>query len=281
MTYVIFNADDFGRSPTINAAVERAHREGVLTSASLMVSGAALEEAIALAQRNPTLAVGLHLVMVSGRAVMPPRDIPHLVDSQGNFPPDPFTAGLRYASSPTVRRELRREIEAQFERFAATGLPLAHVDGHLHLHMHPFVLGWVLDLAEQYGARGIRLPRDDLWFSLSHDRRGASVKVAWALAFGVLTRWALRCLRGRHLVVTERVYGLMQTGQMEEAYVLKVLHSLRVSSAELYFHPDTAPQAEPLGPNPTDLAVLLSPTVRQVVQERGMQLATYLTLPQG
>ncbi len=281
MTYVIFNADDFGRSPTINAAVERAHREGVLTSASLMVSGAALEEAIVLARRNPTLAVGLHLVMVSGKAVLPPKDIPHLVDDQGNFPPDPFVVGLRYTFSPTVRRELHRELVAQFERFAATGLPLAHVDGHLHLHMHPFVLGWVLDLAEQYGARGIRLPRDDLGLSLSYNRHGASVKAAWALAFGVLARWAQRRLQHRRLAVTERVYGLMQTGQMEEAYVLKVLRSLHTSSAELYFHPDTAPQAEPLGPNPTDLATLLSPVVRQVIQERGMQLATYLTLPQG
>lgn len=281
MTYLILNADDFGRSPTINAAVEHAHREGVLTSASLMVSGAAQEEAVALARRNPALAVGLHLVMVNGRAVLPPRDIPHLVDSQGNFPRSPFVAGLRYAFSPVARRELARELAAQFERFAATGLRLAHVDSHLHLHMHPFVLGWVLDLAEQYGAHGIRLSRDDLWLSLSYDRRSAATKAAWALVFGLLTRQALRHLQGRKLAVAERVYGLMQTGQMSETYVLRVLHTLHVRSAELYFHPDAAPQTEPLGPNPDDLATLLSPAVQRVIRERRMQLATYPTLSQG
>jgi hypothetical protein len=85
-------------------------------------------------------------------------------------------------------------------------------------------------------------------------------------------------LRDYDLAVTHRVYGLMQSGQMQEAYVVRLLHHLKVPTAELYFHPATVAGGEDLGPNPGDLATLLSPTVRQIIQEREMRLATYPTL---
>lgn len=101
---VILNADDFGRSAAINAAVMQSHREGVLTSASLMVAGDAVEEAVALARETPTLAIGLHVVVVAGRAVLPPNEIPHLVDGRGWFPRDPVRTGLRYFLRDRARR---------------------------------------------------------------------------------------------------------------------------------------------------------------------------------
>jgi hopanoid biosynthesis associated protein HpnK len=277
-TAIILNADDFGHSASVNAAVMRAHREGLLTSASLMVAGEAVEEAVALARETPTLAVGLHVVVAGGQAALPRRDISHVVDGRGCFPNDPLRLGLRYFLSGTAQQELSRELTAQFDRFAATGLPLTHVDSHLHMHMHPTVFNLLLPLAEQYGAKGLRLPRDDLWLSLCYDRRRAGTKAAWATVFGLLSRWCLGRLRDCHLAVTQRVYGLMQSGQMQEAYVVKLLRCLKVPTAELYFHPATVAGGEDLGPNPGDLATLLSPTVRQVIQERGMRLATYPTL---
>jgi hopanoid biosynthesis associated protein HpnK len=278
---IILNADDFGRSPSINEAVILAHREGVLTSASLMVTGEAADEAVALARATPTLAVGLHVVLAQGRAALSAREIPHLVDSRGRFSDDPVRAGLRYFLSRAAQEELGRELAAQFERFAATGLPLSHVDSHLHFHMHPTVFRLLVPLAERYGACGLRLPRDDLRLALAYDRRRMLTKVAWALTYGLLGRWNLRYLRRCHLVVTHRVYGLMQTGQMQEAYVVPLLRRLHEPTAELYFHPATTPGDEALGPNPGDLATLLSPAVRQVIQERGLSLATYPTLAAG
>ncbi len=275
---IIVNADDFGRSASINAAIRRAHREGVLTSASLMVTGEAVEEAVAWARETPSLAVGLHVVVADGQAALPAREIPHLVDGDGRFPKDAVRAGLRYFLSRTAQEELARELAAQFARFAATGLPLSHVDGHLHMHVHPTVFNLLLPLAERYGAGGIRLPRDDLRLALAYDRSHLGTKVAWAIAFGLLGRWCWRRLRGRDLVITARVYGLLQTGNMQEAYVVRVLRQLRAPTAELYFHPDTAPGGEVLGPNPGDLATLLSPAVRQAIRQRGLCLATYPAL---
>jgi hopanoid biosynthesis associated protein HpnK len=286
MPQIILNADDFGRSASINAAVIRAHREGVLTSTSLMVAGDAAAEAIALARATPTLAVGLHLVVECGQAVLPHKEIPHLVDGHGRFPNDPTRTGLRYFLSRTVQRELAREMAAQFDRFAAAGLPFSHVDSHLHTHVNPVIFDLLLPLAESYAAAGLRLPRDDLRLALSYDRGQAGLKIAWAVVFGLLGRRHRRALAarakgtptGHHLVVTDRVYGLMQTGQMHEAYVVHLLRRLDVPTAELYFHPAVEQGDEPLGPNPGDLATLLSPAVRRTIQERNLRLTTYPAL---
>lgn len=272
---IVVNGDDFGRTASINAAIIQAHREGILTSTSLMVAEEALDEAVVLARANPTLAVGLHLVAANGRAVLPPAQIPHIVDVRGRFPDSAVQAGLRYVVSATARQELAREMEAQFARFAATGLPLSHVDGHLHFHVHPIVFNLLLPLAERYGARGLRLPRDDFWLAMRYNRQGAALKATWAAIYALLCRWCLRRLRGSRLTVTDRMYGLMQTGQMTEGYVLRVLRQLPVPTAELYFHPSTVPLEEELGPNPGDLATLLSPAVRQAIQEGGIELANY------
>jgi hopanoid biosynthesis associated protein HpnK len=275
---IILNADDFGRSPAINAAVRQAHRAGALTSASLMVAGDACDEAVALAHALPTLAVGLHLIISGGRAVLRPCQIPRLVDADGCFPDDPLRLGLRYTFDRVARRELAAEIAAQFERFAATGLPLSHVDGHQHLHVHPVVFSLLLPLARRYGASGVRVPADDLWLALRHDRRGIGAKIGWAVGLGLVGGWCARRARASGLAVADRVYGVLQSGQMTEGYVVKALGELQAPTAELYFHPSLESLGEVLGPNPDDLAALLSPTVRRVIGERGLRLATYAML---
>jgi hopanoid biosynthesis associated protein HpnK len=243
-----------------------------------MVAGEAAGEAISLARATPTLAVGLHVVVIGERSCLPPSEIPHLVDRRGFFSDDAVRAGLRYFFSQTAQKELARELEAQFDRFASTGLPLSHVNGHAHMHMHPTVFTLILSLAEQYGASGIRLLQDDLKLALGYARQGWGTKTAWAIAFGLLCRWGSRRLRRYRLTATDRVYGLYQTGAMQEDYVVRLLRQVDVRTAELYFHPTIDPVGESLGPNSGDLAALLSPAVRQVIQERGIRLATYATL---
>ena len=211
---IIVNADDFGASASINTAILQAHRQGILTSASLMVTGDAAAEAVEIARQAPTLAVGLHLVVAGGKAALPPEWNPHIVDANGLFPSDPLVAGLRYFFSRTAQTELAAEMEAQFERFAATGLALSHVDGHMHMHMHPTVLRLLIRLAEEHGAQGLRLPRDDFWLSVRHDRQRAGLKAVWAIVFGLLARHGVKQLEGHPLKVAHRVYGFMQTGQM-------------------------------------------------------------------
>src|SRR5512146_2453166 len=93
---LIVNADDFGGSADINQAIIRAHREGILTSASLMVNEPAVDEAVALARENPRLGVGLHLTFLFGRSALPPKEIPGLVNARGEFGRNPPSAGFRF-----------------------------------------------------------------------------------------------------------------------------------------------------------------------------------------
>jgi hopanoid biosynthesis associated protein HpnK len=281
MVQIIVSADDFGASSSINAAILQAHRQGILTSASLIVTGDAAAEAVAIARQAPALAVGLHVVVAGGKAALPPARIPHIVDPNGIFPGDPLVAGLRYFFRSTAQTELAAEMEAQFERFAATGLPLSHVDSHMHMHMHPTVFRLLLPLAEEHGAQGLRLPRDDFWLSVRYDRQRAGLKAVWAIVFGLLARHGVRQLDGHPLKVAHRVYGLMQTGQMREGYVVGLLRDMQLPTAELYFHPSMRIEDGALGPNPSDLATLLSPAVRDVIRARGLCLATYPALTPG
>ena len=123
---LVVNADDFGRSASINEAVIQAHQDGILTSASLMVNEPALEEAVALARKNPRLGVGLHLALSHGHSILPPEKIPGLVNSSGEFSDRAAATGLRYFMHRELRAQLRDEIQAQFTKFCATGLALDH-----------------------------------------------------------------------------------------------------------------------------------------------------------
>jgi hopanoid biosynthesis associated protein HpnK len=287
---LIVNADDFGRTEAINAAVAQAHSEGILTSASLMVGGSAALDAVRIARDHPQLAVGLHLVLLGGHAVLPPHEIPHLVDDAGFFPRGTMRTALSYFSSPRVRAELAKEVRAQFEAFLATGLPLSHVDGHHHMHLHPLVFRLLLPLASEYGARGIRVSvSDELLFSLRRDRHDLLLKLGWKIVFSLLSRGARRSLRRRPLPAADRVYGLMQSGRLTERYLVRLVarlagkaggggsqaRGIRPSVFEVFCHPSQGGESRRLGPNPGDLAALLSPAAHAAVDASGMLLTTY------
>src|SRR5206468_4563847 len=162
---LIVNADDFGRSHSINEAVIRAHRDGILTSASLMVNEAGFDDAVALARQNPKLGVGLHLTLLCGHSTLPPEKIPGLVNARQEFTNLPVGAGFRYFFQRPLREQLRAEIHAQFQTFRATGLPLDHVNGHLHMHLHPTVFSILMEDAVKLGIDRLRLTFDPFWLN--------------------------------------------------------------------------------------------------------------------
>jgi hopanoid biosynthesis associated protein HpnK len=284
---LIVNADDFGRTDSINAAVLQAHTEGILTSCSLMVTGDAADAAARMAREHADLAVGLHVVVLGGRAALPPSAAPHLVDGEGRFSRRPFATGVRYAFSRGARAELPQEMRAQFEAFRATGLSLSHVDGHHHMHLHPTVFRRLLPLAQEYEAHAVRVPiADELLLSLRVDRHHAALKLGWKIVFALLAAWCRRSLRRYSLPTADRVYGLMQTGRMSEAYWLRLVERLagppgvkrapRTSPLfEVFCHPSLRSESDRLGPNPGDLASLMSPAVRAAVEADDILLTTY------
>jgi hopanoid biosynthesis associated protein HpnK len=268
---LIANADDFGRSNSINQAVIRAHREGILTTASLMVNESSFAEAVALARENPRLGVGLHLTLMCGQAALPPEQIPGLVNARGEFSANPVAAGLRYFFRRSLREPLRREIHAQFQKFRATGLPLDHVDGHLHFHLHPAVFSILMQDAGQLGVRHMRWTHDPFWLNA----RLASGHWLYRIAHAVIFRWlagrAASGLRPRGLRHTDAVFGLLQNARVDEAYVVKLLAQLPPGDSELYSHPS-------LDEFKHEFDALVSPRVKTAVAAQGIQLIRYQDL---
>lgn len=279
---LIVNADDFGISEEVNEAIIRAHREGVLTSTSLMVAGKAAEQAVRLAKENPRLAVGIHLVAVMGRSVLPQSEIPTLVDREQNFSNNPTAAGLKYFFSPPSRREIRREIAAQFAKFQETGLRLSHVDGHLHLHVHPVIFNEALRQASKYGARRMRVPQEERSVALGYDSTHRAQKTFFTIQFGGLARYMKRKLAAAGFTVPERVYGNLQSGQMSESYFLYTLDHLRAATSEIYFHPAVYPPDRTLDADEQqcqlEFETLISPRVRERMAQAGIQLTNYIEM---
>ncbi|MBD2448245.1 hopanoid biosynthesis-associated protein HpnK [Nostoc sp. FACHB-152] len=280
--FAIINGDDFGFSRGVNQAIIKAHKQGILTSTSFMVTGDAAEEAIALAQKHPDLAVGLHLVLVCGRSVLPPEQIPHLVDSQGNFPNSSFLAGLRYQFQSAARAELRQEIRAQLIKFQASGLPLSHVDGHLHLHVHPVVLQILVELAPEFDIRFIRLPSEELGKTLKLTRQDLLTKLIWSGVFTQLRRYGETLLTSHGINFTDKVYGLLQTGNVTEKYLLGLIPQIGSNLVEIYCHPADVQVGEalngPPGSGKAELAALLSHQVRKLLIANNFELTNYQKL---
>jgi hopanoid biosynthesis associated protein HpnK len=283
---LVVTADDFGATSGVNEAVLRAHREGILTGASLMVRGDAAVEAVRAAREAPALGVGLHLVLAQGMPAAPVSEIRSLVTRTGRFPEQPVLAGFRHAWAWCRRRgraELAREIEAQLATFAASGLPLGHVDGHLNMHLHPMVLPTLVALAPRYGIRAMRLTHDDLGFALAHDPRHQLRKRTESLVFRALAAHAAPRLRAAGILAPARVFGLHATGHVDEAYLLALIPRLGPGVSELYCHPATAhPGAGQDGyDHQGELAALTSPRVRAALSAAGVRLASYRELTSG
>lgn len=233
MPDIIFSADDFGLTPAVNAAVALAHTEGVLTQTSLMVAAPAAADAVARAKALPGLKVGLHLVLVDGDSVLGHRKLPNITLADGKFPKDQAALGMKYFFSTAARRELRAEIRAQFETYAATGLVLHHADAHKHMHLHPTVARMMIETGKEFGLQRIRVPAEPPGVL---KRCGAKP----GLGDYALYAWS-RVLRtqARGLATTEHVFGLQWTGHMTSERVQKLLENLPPGSSEIYFHPAT------------------------------------------
>jgi chitin disaccharide deacetylase len=279
------HADDCGRSAAVHAAVLRAFTEGGVTSDSRIVTGEAFEHAVRVAHAYPDLAIGIHLVTVMGRAVLPPAVIPTLVDASGNFVSNPTRAGLKYYFSPQARQELRQELRAQFDKFVATGLRLSHIDGHLHMHVHPVIFRAALELGLRYGVRRMRVPQEEYRLAVNFRRQDAGKKALHTLLFGLLARRMKRQLRAADFVYAERVYGNLHSGQIDEQYVLYMLDHLHATTNEIYFHPAVYPADCILSAAEQqcmrEFAALTSPSVCHRVHELGIELMSYFDLEEN
>jgi hopanoid biosynthesis associated protein HpnK len=277
---LIVNADDFGFSPEVNAAVVRCHREGILTSASLMVAEPHRDEAVRMARESPALDVGLHAVVCKGRSVLPPMEIAAAVDAAGRFPENPVLAGLRWYFDKEVRSQLARELRAQVERHLELVGYLNHIDGHLNFHVHPVVADILVELAVEYKVPCLRLPREPALTTLRLRRDHTARKMVESVIFRILSRRTRRLMRERGLLSTDRLFGLHQSGHLDEDYIVSILGRIREGSTELYFHPAMDVGGTPPSPSAqVEVEILTSSRVRDALTQQGVKLTNFAELP--
>ena len=243
MKRLIVTADDFGLTTSVNDAIEDGHRRGILTAASLMVTGEAAADAVSRARTMPRLGVGLHLVMVDGVPVLPPEQIPDLVGSDGRFSSDLFQLGVRIFCRASARRQVAAEIRAQLEAFRQTGLSLDHVNAHHHFHLHPTIQAELIRLAAEFGIKAIRVPREPPFAPW----RAGGRRFYW-LGVGLLEAGRAGALRRRlaaaGIASNDWIFGLADTGAMTGERVLRYLENLPEGVSELYVHPALERPAE-------------------------------------
>lgn len=236
MKRLIVTADDFGAAREVNDAVEAAHRGGILTAASLMVGAPAAADAIARARRMPSLRVGLHLVLVEGRPLLPASAVTHLVDGSGAFRSDIAALGTIISCSRRARLELAAEITAQFEAFRATGLGLDHCNAHRHFHLHPIVGGLLAAIGRRFGLRATRIPIEPARVLRAIEPRTPRRPALLTTPFALLLR---RRVSKAGLLAPDRIFGLRWSGQMTEGRLCGVIRRLPEGLSEIYLHPAT------------------------------------------
>jgi hopanoid biosynthesis associated protein HpnK len=244
-----------------------------------MVGGTAAADAVARACRLPELRVGLHLNLVDGHPVLPEVEVPQLVCEKGEFDRSMARAGVRFLVLRDVRRQLAREIRAQFEAFHATGLALDHVNAHKHMHLHPYVARLIIEIGSDYGVKAVRVPAEPVAVL----RRAFPEERYRAPSYHLWNAVLRRRLQRAGLRTNDHLFGLAWSGGMVEARILRLIPHLPDGVSEIYFHPaaqrtPSLTVAMPSYRHVEEFAVLLSPLVRSRIAEAGVRLISYSDL---
>ena len=277
MKQLIVNADDLGLTPAVNRGVVRAFQDGIVTSASLLVTGSAFEDAVALAQQNPKLDVGLHLALVEERAVLGPDVLPTVVDESGRFPRTSAEFIQRALLGGISWHEVEQEIAAQIALFEKTGLRLSHLNSHQHLHMFPPVFQIVRRLASWMDNVWIRNSAGP-WRKPSHVRLGR-----WIQQIGLnLTCLSARALHGSSLPeMPDGMYGFDVGGCLTPSALEQILRRIPDGLYELICHPgeddaDTRRRYSHWGYQwAEELKALTAPETQVVLKEHGITLTSF------
>jgi hopanoid biosynthesis associated protein HpnK len=268
---LVVTADDFGLAREVNEAVEIGCSRGILSAASLMVSGAHAEDAVERARRLPRLRVGLHLALTDATPVLPPGQVPILADGSGRLRSDLARFGMELALSAAARAQMRAEIEAQFRAFLSTGLPLDHVNVHRHFHLHPIVAAMVIEIGSRFGAHALRVPREPPRAVQSRALGGRIVEDFCARLLG-------RRARRAGVATPEAVFGLRWSGGVTRERLRLLLESLPCGFWEIYLHPATSdafPGHAPGYRYVEELAALLDPGNAEALRRSGRRLCGY------
>jgi hopanoid biosynthesis associated protein HpnK len=284
MKQLILNADDFGLTRGVNEGIIRAHREGVLTSATLMACGPAFDHAVELAKQNPRLGIGCHLVLVGGRAVAPAEEISSLASKDGRLPESLGSFVTRLSSGIIRPKEIDRELRAQILKIRAAGIEPTHLDTHKHTHAHPAVMAALGRVARELGIRRVRKPMENLqdsWES-SRGENSAILKELLAAAAARAVAPLFRSASRKYgLRSPDHFLGLAMTGRLGPLALRRMIGLIQEGSTEIMLHPGFSDSeleridTRLFHQRNAEMDALIEPAVRSAIEERGIRLITY------
>lgn len=279
MKKLIVNADDFGLHTLINQGIIKGHREGFITSTSIMPSADAYEEAVELAKSNPKLGIGIHLTLVGGvKSVLPKEQVSSLLDAEGRFLPDYVAFAKRFYTGGVKGSELEAELRAQIEKALASGLKITHIDSHQHTHVLPGMNGLVRKLCNEYNIKRERIPKEGYTFSGGF-QAGLGRKIGrCGLSFCAdLARMSADSDGIKH---PDYFFGMLAGGHLNAELVGNIIRALPEGVSEIMTHPglETAPLAKLYAWHytwETELASYLDESNKALIKERNVQLVSF------
>jgi chitin disaccharide deacetylase len=283
---LIVNADDLGWTTGVNRGVAEAHRNGIVTSASLLANGEAVAEAVELARDTNGLGVGVHLNLNDGPPVAPRESVPSLVNDSGEFEGGPDGLLLKIATRGLAMREVEIEWEAQISKVRNAGIEPTHLDGHKHVHMLPGLFEIALRLAKRHGIGAIRVSHEasGLRAALSTGASRAAVVLkqgVQARGLKLLARDARDQAERAGVSTADYFCGIAQTGELTKEGVARLLRSLPEGTTELMCHPGYADEAlrktatRLQASRQKEVEILTDMEIRNLVASQGIRLIDY------
>ena len=290
MRQLIVNADDFGLTEQVSRGILDAHREGIVTSATLMANGGAFDAAVSMSRRAPRLGIGVHLNLTEGEPVSPVLRIPSLVDRSGRLHSTPGRLLQALVRRQVSLADVETELRAQINKVFRAGISPTHLDGHKHVHILPGVSEIVIRLAQEFSIPSVRCPQEEAPAFASLLRAGRNSGVAAAKQY-VVGRAVSRFARGFKLKLAEagllfpaHFHGLTQTGFLDARSIQSILDDLPEGISELMCHPGYADArlvetgTRLLAQREIEVQALKAFHVRKLLVDRGIRLASYREL---
>lgn len=287
MIELILNADDFGLTRGVNEGIIRAHRDGILTSATLMANGLAFEDAVERARAVPSLGVGCHLVLVGGRAVSAPGDIPSLVDREGKLPRSLGSLVTRLSAGFIREKHIEREFHAQIEKIRRAGIEPTHLDTHKHTHAHPRVMETLGRVARELGIARVRKPIENLrdsWKATRQRGTSSSAQIFAAAAVRAVAPCFRSVLRRYGLRSPDHFLGLVMTGRLDRAALRCMIDTLPAGRTEIMLHPGVADAglaqtgSRLQEQRQAELEALIDPEIKSILAEQRVRLISFREL---
>jgi predicted glycoside hydrolase/deacetylase ChbG (UPF0249 family) len=236
---LIINADDFGLTPGINRAIAELHHAKALTSATLMATGPAFDDALSIAHANPTLGVGCHIVLTDGTPVSPPASIPTLLGADGKTFRSSLLVFIQALLRGAIREgDIEREALAQIQKLQRAGVNVTHLDTHKHTHLFPAVARSLLRLAQQCSIGAIRNPFEPAWSSrLAPHALRRRIQFHILSLIGKKSFHSIPQLSHSQVLTTNGTIGVSATGELNTQSLHKILHAVPEGTWELVCHP--------------------------------------------